>query len=150
MSHLSASPFHPQTGRLLPVYRDAYLVGDLATSSAQAVNTYLRTHPEEAAVAAQQWQALQAAGEVPAAAPLPWAEPRAAAVGAAPRRWRLPALRLFGLIVGTGLLGLTAYGLTLVRQQQHMNEAGPVFQRTEQHMETASVTGSRAQLSAVQ
>jgi hypothetical protein len=35
--NLSVNPFEAQTGELLPVYRNAYLRGDLATASVLAV-----------------------------------------------------------------------------------------------------------------
>ena len=39
---LTATPFHPHTGDLLPAYRDAYLRGDLSDQRAAEVDTYLR------------------------------------------------------------------------------------------------------------
>ncbi|RZK14911.1 MAG: hypothetical protein EOO56_23955, partial [Hymenobacter sp.] len=38
---LTATSFDAETGELLPVYRDAYLRGDLARAAAQAVDDYL-------------------------------------------------------------------------------------------------------------
>lgn len=65
---LTATPFDAQTGELLPVYRDAYLRGDLARSSAQAVEDYLRRDAGEAYSVVTRWHHLQAA-ENPAVAP---------------------------------------------------------------------------------
>jgi hypothetical protein len=57
---LTATPFDPQTGELLPVYRDAYLRGDLARASARAVEAYLhrdagQAHSTDAPAAAPSW-----------------------------------------------------------------------------------------------
>lgn len=57
---LTATPFDPQTGDLLPVYRDAYLRGDLARSSAQAVESYLRDDAKQAHHTVTRWHELQA------------------------------------------------------------------------------------------
>ncbi|TVT41347.1 hypothetical protein FNT36_07795 [Hymenobacter setariae] len=65
---LTATPFDAQTGELLPVYRDAYLRGDLARSSAQAVEDYLRRDANEAYSVVTRWHHLQA-DENQAAAP---------------------------------------------------------------------------------
>jgi hypothetical protein len=65
---LTATPFDAQTGELLPVYRDAYLRGDLARSSAQAVEDYLRRDAGEAYSVVTRWHDLQAT-ENPAVAP---------------------------------------------------------------------------------
>ncbi len=143
MAALTASPFHPATGTLMPVYLEAYLIGDLAPESMLAVTEYLRTKPNEAELARERWLALQASGELPPSDTLPWAAPAgkpAIVVPVATRstRWRLPSLRMFGLMTGFALVGLTAYGLDLVKQQQQADKAGPVFQRTEQQMENAS------------
>ncbi len=57
---LTATPFDAKTGELLPVYRDAYLRGDLARSSAQAVEDYLRRDAGEAYSVVTRWHHLQA------------------------------------------------------------------------------------------
>jgi hypothetical protein len=57
---LTATPFDAQTGELLPVYRDAYLRGDLARSSAQAVEDYLRRDANEAYSVVTRWHDIQA------------------------------------------------------------------------------------------
>ncbi len=142
MPVLTASPFHPSTGALLTVYRDAYLRGDLAAASMQAVADYLQRHPEAADEARAQWQALQHEGEVSAGTPVPW-EANTTAKAAAPRaRWlRLPHLWMFGLF-GAGLTSATAYGVTLLYQHKQIEQRGPVFQQTEHAMETASAFGA--------
>ncbi|WP_200799927.1 carboxypeptidase-like regulatory domain-containing protein [Hymenobacter daecheongensis] len=41
---MTASPFDPASGNLLPVYRDAYLRGDLSRQNIAAVDQYLKTN----------------------------------------------------------------------------------------------------------
>lgn len=60
---LTATPFDNVTGELLPVYRDAYLRGDLARSSTQAVEDYLRRDASEAHSVVTRWHQLQATDE---------------------------------------------------------------------------------------
>ena len=50
---LTASPFNPSTGELLPVYRDAYLRGDLSAAHTQAVDAHLK---KNATLGTQTWQ----------------------------------------------------------------------------------------------
>ncbi len=50
---LTASPFNPTTGELLPVYRDAYLRGDLSNEHTRTVDAHLK---QNAALGTQTWQ----------------------------------------------------------------------------------------------
>jgi hypothetical protein len=59
---LTASPFDPQTGELLAVYRDAYLNGDLTRSSAKAVEEYLHRDADQAHDTLNRWQQLRHLG----------------------------------------------------------------------------------------
>lgn len=61
---LTTTPFDLVNGELLPVYRDAYLHGDLANSSVQAVEAYLRRDASEAPAVVTRWHELQAVEEV--------------------------------------------------------------------------------------
>ena len=70
---LTATPFDPQTGELLPVYRDAYLRGDLARSSARAVEDYLRKDATQAHTTVSRWHEM-ATLEAEAAAPTTWVQ----------------------------------------------------------------------------
>lgn len=61
---LTATPFDATTGELLPVYRDAYLRGDLSPTTARLVDAHLKQHP---ALGDQTWQRfhdMQQTGEV--------------------------------------------------------------------------------------
>ena len=55
---LSADPIDAQTGELLPVYRDAYLRGDLATASVLAVERYLQHNATAAHATVVRWHQL--------------------------------------------------------------------------------------------
>ena len=89
---LTATPFDTTTGELLPVYRDAYLRGDLARSSAQAVEDYLRRDAGEAHSVVTRWHHLQA-DESPAAAP-GWVGKQLQFIREQPQRFRRRALSL--------------------------------------------------------
>ena len=61
---LTASPFDATTGELLPVYRDAYLRGDLSQAHTHSVDAHLKQNP---ALGTQTWQRfhdMQQTGEV--------------------------------------------------------------------------------------
>lgn len=83
---LTATPFDATTGELLPVYRDAYLRGDLARSSAQAVEDYLRRDANEAYSVVTRWHNLQA-DENQSAAPN-WVGRQLQFMHAQPQRFR--------------------------------------------------------------
>lgn len=92
---LTATPFDATTGELLPVYRDAYLRGDLARSSAQAVEDYLRRDASEAHSAVTRWHHLQADEEATAAPS--WVGQQLRFIRQQPQRLRRRALS-FGLV----------------------------------------------------
>ncbi len=87
---LTATPFDPQTGELLPVYRDAYLRGDLARASAQAVEAYLHRDADQAHTTVTRWHQLQAT-DAPAAAPT-WVRKQLQFIREQPQRFRRRAL----------------------------------------------------------
>jgi hypothetical protein len=96
---LTASPFDPQTGELLPVYRDAYLRGDLSKASARAVEAYLRRDADQAQGTLTRWHELQP--EAPEAAPS-WVRRQLQHIQAEPLRFRRRAL---SLVTGAALVG---------------------------------------------
>ncbi|UOQ78798.1 carboxypeptidase-like regulatory domain-containing protein [Hymenobacter sp. 5516J-16] len=98
---LTASPFDPQTGELLPVYRDAYLRGDLSKASAQAVEAYLHRDADQAHSTLTRWQELQAAQDA-ALAPS-WVNRQIQYIRAEPVRFRRRATTLVAsaVLVGT-------------------------------------------------
>jgi hypothetical protein len=90
---LTATPFDPQTGELLPVYRDAYLRGDLARSSAQAVEAYLHRDAGQAHSTVTRWHQMQADAPV---APS-WVQQQMKFVREQPQRFRRRALSLIAV-----------------------------------------------------
>jgi len=101
---LTATPFDAHTGELLPVYRDAYLRGDLARSSAQAVEDYLRRDAGEAYSVVTRWHHLQA-DENPATAPN-WVGRQLQFMREQPQRFRRRAMSfvmLSALVAGASM-----------------------------------------------
>jgi hypothetical protein len=100
---LTATPFDAKTGELLPVYRDAYLRGDLARSSAQAVEDYLRRDAGEAYSVVTRWHHLQA-DENTTAAPN-WVGRQLQSMREQPQRFRRRAMSF--VMMGALLAGAT-------------------------------------------
>jgi len=96
---LTATPFDPQTGELLPVYRDAYLRGDLVRTSAQAVEQYLRQDASEAHSTVTRWHQLHTTEEVVAAPN--WVQKQMRFIREQPQRFRR---RAFSLVMLGALL----------------------------------------------
>jgi hypothetical protein len=99
---LTATPFDPQTGELLPVYRDAYLRGDLARASAQAVEAYLHRDAGQAHTTVTRWHELQST-EAPAAPS--WVQKQMQFIREQPQRFRRRAFSL--VTVGALLAGVS-------------------------------------------
>lgn len=100
---LTATPFDPQTGELLPVYRDAYLRGDLARASAQAVEAYLHRDAGQAHSTVTRWHELQS---TEAAAAPTWVQKQMQFIREQPQRFRRRALSfvtLGALVAGVSM-----------------------------------------------
>jgi hypothetical protein len=104
---LTATPFDPQTGELLPVYRDAYLRGDLARTSAQAVEAYLHRDAGQAHSTVTRWHQLQHEETAPAPS---WVQQQLAFIREQPQRFRRRALSL--VTVGALLAGVSMAATT--------------------------------------
>jgi hypothetical protein len=116
---LTATPFDPQTGELLPVYRDAYLRGDLARSSVRAVEEYLRKDATEAHTTVTRWHEMTTQ-EAEAAAPTNWMQKQMLFIREQPQRFRRRALTMLtgaALIAGVSMAGtrLPSHNLPAVR-----------------------------------
>lgn len=106
---LTATPFDPQTGELLPVYRDAYLRGDLARSSARAVEDYLRKDASQAHNTVTRWHEITT-DETQIAAPN-WVGKQMRFIREQPQRFRRRALTM---VTGAAMLaGVTMAGTRL-------------------------------------
>lgn len=89
---LTATPFNPTTGELLPVYRDAYLRGDLARASAQAVETYLRRDAHQAHDTVTRWHEMHTTEET--AITPNWVQKQLRFIREEPQRFRRRAFSL--------------------------------------------------------
>ena len=110
---LSAPPFHPTTGALLPVYRDAYLRGDLTRQSAGAVDAYLRQHEQHAEATLRRWYELNAANEAPTQRAPGFVSRQLAYIRQSPQRFRQRAATF---LVGTALLAGAASAHTILNR----------------------------------
>jgi hypothetical protein len=123
---LSANPFDTQTGELLPVYRDAYLRGDLASASAQAVERYLQRDAGKAHATVVRWYELRDAEAAPTTA---WLGKQLRFMAEQPRRFRRRALG-FGLmsavLAGAALAANRVPTHPLPVADQFINSSGPL------------------------
>jgi len=104
---LTAKPFDPQTGELLSVYRDAYLRGDLARSSARAVEEYLRNDASQAHSTVTRWHEMTTQ-EVENVAPTTWVQKQMLFIREQPQRFRRRALTMVSaaaLVAGVSMAG---------------------------------------------
>ncbi|GAB3287094.1 peptidase associated/transthyretin-like domain-containing protein [Hymenobacter tenuis] len=97
---LSANPFHPETGRLLPVYRDAYLRGDLSTENTAAVDAYMQANSHQADSTLVRFYELKSQGHH--VRPGGWVQRQFDFIRAEPQRFRQ---RVAALVMGGALLG---------------------------------------------
>ncbi|MBT9393166.1 carboxypeptidase-like regulatory domain-containing protein [Hymenobacter sp. NST-14] len=104
---LTASPFNPETGELMPVYRDAYLRGDLNKASAKAVEDYLHRDADLAHDTLTRWQHLRAANEAEAAPS--WVQKQLLYIRTEPVRFRR---RATGLVASAVLVGTMVFAGT--------------------------------------
>ncbi|HEX8425741.1 carboxypeptidase-like regulatory domain-containing protein [Hymenobacter sp.] len=105
---LTASPFDTKTGELLPVYRDAYLNGDLSRSSAKAVEEYLHRDADKAHETLNRWQQLHNAEPSAAITPT-WVQKQVQFIRAEPVRFRRRATTMVAM---TALLGTMVFAGT--------------------------------------
>jgi hypothetical protein len=106
---LSANPFDAHTGELLPVYRDAYLRGDLAMASVLAVERYLQSDATAAHATVVRWHELGAAETMPKTS---WLSKQLRFILQQPQRLRR-RIATFGLASATlASVALANYGPT--------------------------------------
>ncbi|KUG08013.1 carboxypeptidase-like regulatory domain-containing protein [Solirubrum puertoriconensis] len=119
---LTASPFDPNTGELLPVYRDAYLRGDLSKASARAVEEYLRRDADQAHETLTRWHQIQ--NEADEAAP-GWVRRQIQYIQAEPQRFRR---RAASIVTGAALLGGAVFAGTNLPNRNLPTESLPNFE----------------------
>ncbi|QNH62348.1 carboxypeptidase-like regulatory domain-containing protein [Hymenobacter sediminicola] len=97
---LSATPFHPVTGELLPTYRDAYLRGDLSSKNTEAVDNYLKANSQYGDATLRRYFELNQAGH--AVKPIGWVQRQFDLIRTEPQRFRR---RAASLVAGSVLVG---------------------------------------------
>jgi len=110
---LTATPFDPQTGELLAVYRDAYLRGDLARTSAQAVEAYLHRDAGQAHSTVTRWHQLHTEEAAPAPS---WVQQQLTFIREQPQRFRRRALSLVtvsALLAGVSMAATNSPSIVL-------------------------------------
>lgn len=95
---LTANPFHPVTGELLPSYRDAYLRGDLSAKNTELVDDYLKTNRLQGSEAFQRFHTMQTTGH--SVRPVGWLDKQLNLLRTEPQRFR----RRAGSLVLVGAL----------------------------------------------
>ncbi|QIX62901.1 hypothetical protein FY528_07830 [Hymenobacter lutimineralis] len=96
---LTAYPFDPATGEILPVYRDAYLRGDLAQPHTQAVDAYLKSNSHHADDTLRRFYEMKQQGEQ--VRPIGWVQRQFELMRTEPKRFRQRAATL---VMGGALL----------------------------------------------
>lgn len=118
---LTASPFDDVTGELLPVYRDAYLRGDLSKASARAVEAYLHRDADKAHETLSRWQHLRAADEAETAPT--WVQKQLLYIRTEPVRFRR---RATGLVASAVLVGTMVFaGTRLPSERTPLSDGTP-------------------------
>ena len=106
---LTASPFDSATGALLPVYRDAYLRGDLSHQNSAAVDAYLKTDRPLADDTLRRFYAMKQQGEH--VRPVGWVQRQMELLRTEPQRFRRRAAVLAAgalLVAGASMATSTA------------------------------------------
>ncbi|GAB3638157.1 hypothetical protein GCM10027422_37470 [Hymenobacter arcticus] len=94
---LTASPFDATTGALLPVYRDAYLRGDLTAANSTAVDAYLQADRPLSDDTFSRFHQLRQQGE--AVQPVGWMHRQLELIRTEPQRFRQRAATLVAAAV---------------------------------------------------
>ena len=111
---LSAHPFHPVTGDLLPTYRDAYLRGDLTSKNTAAVDAYLKANSKHGDATLRRYYELNQAGHQ--VQPLGWVARQFELIRTEPQRLRR---RATSLVAGSAMLGGAVFAGTNLPTNEH-------------------------------
>lgn len=104
---LTASPFDATTGELLPVYRDAYLRGDLSQAHTRLVDAHLKKNPTLGNQTWKRFHDMQQTGEVVQS--VGWIQQQLDRVRTSPQRVRRQAasLAIVAALVGGAVFANT-------------------------------------------
>lgn len=97
---LSANPFHPISGELLPVYRDAYLRGDLTTENTALVDAYIKASSDQADATLRRFHEMKQQGDH--VKPVGWVQRQFDLIRTEPQRFRQ---RAAAMLAGSILVG---------------------------------------------
>ncbi|RSK35279.1 carboxypeptidase-like regulatory domain-containing protein [Hymenobacter metallilatus] len=118
---LTTYPFHPETGELLPVFRDAYLRGDLSPNNAALVDRYLETHSTKGDAALQRLQQLHHTGHQ--VRPSNWIQEQLHGLHTEPARFRQRASMV---VVAAALMSGAMFAGTRLRVEEAPKEVTSV------------------------
>ncbi|WP_045688279.1 carboxypeptidase-like regulatory domain-containing protein [Hymenobacter sp. AT01-02] len=104
---LSANPFHPTTGELLPVYRDAYLRGDLSIENTEAVDAFMKMNSNHADATLLRFYEMKKQGHQ--VRPVGWVQRQFDMIRTEPQRFRR---RAASLVAGSALIGSAVFAGT--------------------------------------
>ncbi|WP_223648889.1 carboxypeptidase-like regulatory domain-containing protein [Hymenobacter psoromatis] len=109
---LTASPFDEATGSLLPVYRDAYLRGDLSHRNTKLVDNYLKINQQRSDATLLHFYHMRQQGEL--VRPVGWMGQQLKLLRTAPQRFRRRAATLAtgALLVGGAAMAAISPSVT--------------------------------------
>ena len=130
---LSATPFHPVTGELLPAYRDAYLRGDLSSQNTELVDAFLKSDKQLADETLNRFYELKQKGHQ--VKPVGWVQRQFDMIRTEPERFRR---RAGSLIMGAALVSGAVFAGTNLP-----NTPTEVLPATSELAESADATSLR-------
>lgn len=135
---LSASPFHPTTGTLLPAYRDAYLRGDLSGENTVLVDSYLQSNKGTADEILLRFYDLKQKGHQ--VKPVGWVQRQFDLMRTEPERFRR---RAASLLVGGALISGAVFAGTNLPTENTPVETSAVADAAELPAEASAASAVR-------
>ncbi|GAB2770106.1 hypothetical protein HNQ93_000432 [Hymenobacter luteus] len=117
---LSALPFHPATGELLPAYRDAYLRGDLSSANTELVDAYLKSNKDTADETLSRFYELRSKGHT--VKPVGWVQRQFDLIRTEPERFRR---RAAGMVAVGALMSAAVFAGTNLPTENTPTENTP-------------------------
>ncbi|UOQ53928.1 carboxypeptidase-like regulatory domain-containing protein [Hymenobacter cellulosivorans] len=142
---LTAYPFHPVTGELLPTYRDAYLRGDLSGKNADLVDAYLKANPNEGDEALKRFYALREKGHN--VRPVGWLQHQFHLMRTEPVRFRRRAGSI--VLVGALLSGAVLAGTNLPSADRIAVPASTIAAASEEMVAVATEAAATKKMAVV-